>query len=351
MTNNVSTRPLSPNVRENDSQMKKDYQHQHAAHCETGAISALLRHHGLPISEAMAFGLGAGITFIHMPWVKVGGLPLTAYRMWPGAIIATLAKQLGIGMVRHRYRDPAEAMADLDRHLDAGHVVGLQTSVFWLPYFPAEMRFHFNAHNLLVYGKDGDDYLISDPVFEHPVRCPAEALQKARFAKGVFAPKGLLYYPRQVPENYNLQHSLPRALRKSAFQMCKLPLPFIGTRGIHSLAGQLEKLDHKADPRYARLFLGNIVRMQEEIGTGGAGFRFMYASFLQQAAEELGDTALQAISEEMTEVGDHWRGFALSSAGYIRDRQQGGLKAIAAQLEAIATQERAVFEQLWRYAK
>ncbi|XQF91807.1 DUF4872 domain-containing protein (plasmid) [Pseudoalteromonas espejiana] len=25
--------------------------------------------------------------------------------------------------------------------------------------------------------------------------------------------------------------------------------------------------------------------MQEEIGTGGAGFRFMYASFLEQAAE------------------------------------------------------------------
>ena len=35
-------------------------------------------------------------------------------------------------------------------------------------------------------------------------------------------------------------------------------------------------------------FLGNIVRMQEEIGTGGGGFRFMYAAFLQEAGDVLG---------------------------------------------------------------
>ena len=77
--------------------------------------------------------------------------------------------------------------------LAQGKVVGLQTSVYWLPYFPPEMRFHFNAHNLLVYGKEGNDYLISDPVFESPMRCAADDLNRSRFAKGVLAPKGLLY--------------------------------------------------------------------------------------------------------------------------------------------------------------
>ena len=36
---------------------------------------------------------------------------------------------------------------------------------------------------------------------------------------------------------------------------------------------------------------GNVLvngrRMQEEIGTGGAGFRFLYAAFLQEAGEKL----------------------------------------------------------------
>jgi len=31
--------------------------------------------------------------------------------------------------------------------------------------------------------------------------------------------------------------------------------------------------------------LANVARMQEEVGTGGAGIRFMHAAFLQKAAE------------------------------------------------------------------
>jgi hypothetical protein len=54
------------------------------------------------------------------------------------------------------------------------------------------MRFHFNAHNLLVYGKEGSKYKISDPVFEEVVECEESKLMRARFAKGAFAPKGFL---------------------------------------------------------------------------------------------------------------------------------------------------------------
>ena len=45
------------------------------------------------------------------------------------------------------------------------------------------MRFHFNAHNLIVYGKEQNDYLISDPVFESVQRCTAEDLQRARLRR------------------------------------------------------------------------------------------------------------------------------------------------------------------------
>ena len=33
------------------------FQHSQASHCESGVMSAMLRHQGLPMSEAMAFGL------------------------------------------------------------------------------------------------------------------------------------------------------------------------------------------------------------------------------------------------------------------------------------------------------
>src|SRR6185436_166585 len=136
--------------------------------------------------------------------------------------------------------------------------VGLQTSAFWLPYFPPDMRFHFNAHNLIIYGREGDEYLVSDPVGETVVRIARADLEKARFAKGILAPKGLLYYATATP---------------AAPDWAKL--------GRRALAWQVSRL---ADDAHARLYTGNIVRMQEEIGTGGAGFRFLYASFLQELA-------------------------------------------------------------------
>jgi len=326
--------------------LNKDYQHHHAAHCETGALSLLLRHYGLEISEPMALGLSAGLIFIHMPLIRVGGFPLTAYRMWPGGIIKGLRKNLGFRVEMKRYSTPRAGMEDLDAHLQQGKVVGLQTSVYWLPYFPPEMRFHFNAHNLVVYGKEGDEYLISDPVFEHTVRCPSADLEKARFTKGVFAPRGLLYYPLQLPVEPELERPIEKAIRKTAFSMVRIPLPFMGIRGIRSLLAQLRKMARDDDARYSRLFVGNVIRMQEEIGTGGAGFRFMYASFLQEAAQITGREKYLEAADLMTAVGDSWREFALRGANYIRKRGDSDLPAIADQLEACASAEEKVYRLL-----
>ena len=169
--------------------MNPSFDHRHAGHCESGTVSALLRHQGLDLSEPMVFGIGGGLFFLHLPLIKVGGIPLTAYRDAPRAIIKNVCKRLGISMRHLRFRDPEQGMCALDEFLAHGRPVGLQTCVFWLPYFPQDMRFQFNAHNLVAYGKRDDDYLLSDPVFEGTVTCPSADLKRARFAKGMFAPK------------------------------------------------------------------------------------------------------------------------------------------------------------------
>jgi hypothetical protein len=179
--------------------MPQAFTHAHASHCESGVMSALVRHSGLPMSEAMAFGLASTLSFAYLPFIRINGLPLIAYRMPPRFIIKGLHRGLGLGMRFEKFRSPERGTARLDELLDEGRLVGLQTSVFWLPYFPPDLRFHFNAHNLLVYGREGDDYLISDPVAETAVRCARKDLEKARFAKGVLAPKGLLYYTTRTP--------------------------------------------------------------------------------------------------------------------------------------------------------
>jgi hypothetical protein len=320
--------------------------HAHASHCESGVMAALVRHHGLPLSEAMAFGLASALCFAYLPFIRINGLPLIGYRMPPRAIIKGLHRGLGLGMRFEKFRSPERGMARLDALLDAGELVGLQTSVFWLPYVPPDMRFHFNAHNLLVYGREGDEYLVSDPLLETVVRCGRKDLEKARFAKGMLAPKGLLYYATAKPARPDWARLGRRALARTARIMLHAPLPLIGVRGIGLLARSVERLSLADGGESARLYVGNIVRMQEEIGTGGAGFRFIYASFLQELAAATGYGALDRLASRLVEIGDRWREFALAAARMIRGRDAFAPPALAALLRALAAEEKQFFRDV-----
>ncbi|MDR3159487.1 MAG: BtrH N-terminal domain-containing protein [Zoogloeaceae bacterium] len=322
--------------------------HRQASHCESGVMSAIARHHGLPLSEPMAFGLASALTFAYLPFIKLSGLPLVSYRMPPGAIIRGLQKPLRFSMSTERFRRVEKGMARLDELLDAGRLVGLQVSVFWLPFMPPDFRFHFNAHNLLAYGRDEEkgDYLLSDPVLEDPVRCAAADLAKARFARGALAPKGLIYYPATPPCEPDWKQAVPAAIKKTVRMMLHTPLPIIGVSGIERVARAFERQPAAADPVACKRYIGHLVRMQEEIGTGGAGFRFMYAAFLEEAAPLAARPALADLAGELVGVGDGWREFALATARMIRGRDPLEPKRLAALLREQAAREKAFFAAL-----
>ncbi len=322
-------------------------EHRQYAHCESGVVTALLRRRGLDLSEPMVFGITGGLTFAYIPLIRITNMPIISYRMFPGSIIKGAVKNLAVEFKTRRYRDKRKALAELTQLVDGGEIVGLQTSVYWLPYFPPEMRFQFNAHNLIVYGREGEEFLVSDPVFEHAVRIRAEDLQNARFARGTLAPKGFLYYPVRVNPSVDLREALRKSIKRTVHMMLYAPMPFIGVRGIHYLAKKIERLNVRKDPRTVRLFLGHIVRMQEEIGTGGGGFRFMYAAFLQEAGQLLGSPPLGEASQMMTEAGDMWRRFALACARACKSKTADfDVGEIAQLLRKCATQEKLVYSLL-----
>lgn len=326
--------------------MSVPFQHRHASHCESGVMASLITHAGLPLSEPMAFGLASALSFAYIPIIKVGGLPLVAYRTLPRSITRGLRRPLGFSMQFEIFSSPEAGAARLDALLARGVLVGLQTSAFALPYFPEDMRFHFNVHNLIVFGQEGEEYLVSDPVFEETVRCPKTNLTTARFAKGLMAPKGRLYHIESPPQAPHWNVILPKAIRKTCRAMLA-PVPFAGVKGIRSLAravGKLGAVDGEA--AFTRLFLGHIVRMQEEIGTGGAGFRFIYAAFLQEAAQLMALPALASLADELVAIGDDWREIALAAAMMIRERQPLEPLRIANMLRAQADREEAFFRAL-----
>ena len=176
--------------------MSNDFKHIQAAHCETGVTTNLLRGIGIDkMTEPLAFGIGAGLFFAYIPLLKINNGPAIAFRTLPGHIFSKTCDSLGINIVRKKFRSKEEAQKALDKSLADGYAVGCQVGVYYLPYFPKQYRFHFNAHNLIVYGKEVDKYLVSDPIMETVTSLTSYELERVRFARGALAPKGQLYYP------------------------------------------------------------------------------------------------------------------------------------------------------------
>src|SRR5690606_17667980 len=146
--------------------MQVEFKHQQSAHCENGVASNLLKHQGIEISEPMVFGLGSGLFFVYLPFVKVNFSRPFSYRPSPEGVFNRRAKLLGIKFKRQKFNSAEKAQQILDQNLKNNIPTGLQVGVYGLTYFPDEYRFHFNAHNLVVYGKTDTDYLISDPVMQ-----------------------------------------------------------------------------------------------------------------------------------------------------------------------------------------
>ena len=124
--------------------------------------------------------------------------------------------------------------------------------------------------------------------------------------------------------------------------------PVIGVRGIRYLSRELLKWPARMDNADAVLNVGTVVRMQEEIGTGGAGFRFMYAAFLQEAAEVTGLPALKEAGLTMGEIGDRWRDFAVKGAQLCKGQIRGNdvFRELSVMLNDCADREEKLYKQL-----
>lgn len=328
--------------------MAIDFKHYQSAHCENGVTSNLLKFYGINLSEPMIFGIGSGLFFSHMPFVKVNNIPVTSFRPLPGIIFKRAAKRLGFKVNRKKFKNPKMAMKALDNLIAKEIPVGMLVGVYHLTYFPAPYRFHFNAHNLVVFGKEGDNYQISDPIMENFTSLTSRELERVRYAKGLFAPKGHMYWAHKIPENPDLKFAIVKGIKHTAKDMLTIPVPMFGVKGIRFMAKKVRNYPKKLGTRKASQFLGQIVRAQEEIGTGGAGFRFMYAAFLQEAAEIMQQDWLNDVAKEFTQIGDLWRSFAVETARIVKNRSQleDGYNAAADILLKIADREEEAYKKL-----
>jgi hypothetical protein len=326
-----------------------NYTHRQAGHCESGATSNLFNFYGVEFSEPMAFGVGTGIYFSYLPFLKLMFAPMTSFRNLPNTVFHRSMKYLGIdSTVIKKFNDPKESMDALDRNLEKGIPTGVQVGVFNLTFFPPEYRQHYNMHNMVVFGKEGNLYHISDTVMEHPQVLTYDDLLRVRWAKGAFAPKGKMYWINNMKKDLDIRSATKAGIDKSVYEMIKVPFWLIGVKGIRVLAKDIKKWPVKLGKEKASFYLGSILRMAEDFGTGGAGFRYIYGAFLKEAGEKYSNDTLLEASDMMGKTANRWREFTYIGARNCKNRSkpEEDYGMLGDMLREIADSEEKVYRKL-----
>jgi hypothetical protein len=326
-----------------------NYKHRQAGHCESGATSNLFNFYGVEFSEPLAFGVGTGIYFSYLPFLKLMFAPMMSFRNFPNTVFHRSMKYLGIdATVIKKFNDPKESMDALDRNLEKGIPTGVQVGVFNLTFFPPEYRQHYNMHNMVVFGKEGNLYHISDTVMEHPQVLTYDDLLRVRWAKGAFAPKGKMYWINNMKKDLDIKSAVKMGIDKSVYEMIKVPFWLIGVKGMRVLAKDIKKWPVKLGNEKASFYLGQILRMAEDFGTGGAGFRYIYGAFLKEAGETYSNDTLLEAADMMGKTANRWREFTYIGARNCKNRSkpEEDYGMLGDMLREIADSEEKVYRKL-----
>ena len=327
----------------------ENFNHKMAAHCESGTIASLLNHGGLHITEPLVFGISSGIFFGYFHNMKSFAFPTFIVRNKPGQMRVNIEKRLGVRFKSYDFKDPAKGKQQLDRLLDNKVPTAAQVDFFYMDYVPSWERVHINVHFLVVIGKEAGRYIISDAYFPKMVELDSTSLEKGRFAGGTMSPKGFIYHLDRLPGEINYNAAIMKGIKKACFYMLHVPIPFLGVKGMRLFAKKVVEWPKFArDTEHLSHEIMKINILLEDQGTGGAGFRFMYATFLQQASELVGKPALKELSGELMKIGDGWREISLFSAriGKNRDLGPDKLKQLSEMIFDRAAVEERFFKSL-----
>lgn len=279
--------------------------HRVGVHCGSSAIRDLIEFHGTVLSEAFCFGLGSGlgITYLELPGTPIPFMVHVRSLGFEERVFACFEPRQS--WQQFASRDDADSA--LNRRLDAGKPALLLTDIFHLPYYGS--RTHFPGHAIVAWQRNPsrNEVSVTDTEREELLPVPVASLSEARFS--VLAPfmhPGNMYSPDSMMPGRDLMDDALRAIRINAEMLDTGH----GPAGIGALSLWRARLaDWAAHPewRWACRFAYQVI---EKRGTGGGGFRVMYAKFLAEVAAR--HRMVEVLVKPMRECAQEWT--ALSQA-------------------------------------
>jgi hypothetical protein len=257
-----------------------DYEHKPGHHCGSTALRNLLSHHGVEISEEMAFGLGAGACFYYA--TIPGASPSRWFNGRTARLEESFAELTGAAL-RLRTFEPGDgdAWEAAREEVDAGNPVLMLTDLYHLDYYGNSA--HFPGHAVVLAGYDEEAAHLSDTAFEQLQTTRLENLDRARHSDHPAYPlAGHMFTVEGEVDPERIREAIPAAIERAARAMVEPELrDFSGLDAVRRLAAEAGSWPEAAeDWRWCARFGYQVI---ERRGTGGGAFRLMYSRFLEEA--------------------------------------------------------------------
>ena len=278
--------------------------HTPGNHCGSTALRNLLAHHGVQISEEMAFGLGAGAGFYYL------ALDDTSPSRWFNGRTARLEESFreltGAALELRTFaeEDGAAAWEAARAEVDAGKPALLLTDIYYLDHYGNSA--HFPGHAVVLAGYDAEVAHLSDTGFEQLQTTKLENLARARHSGHPAYPlEGHMFTVGEAIDRAQLEAAVPAAIARAAGEMLAPPFgEFGGLPALERLAAEAGEWPHAVeDWQWCARFAYQVI---ERRGTGGGCFRLMYSRFLEEAGRDEAPLAAEAAAR-WTELAEAFR--------------------------------------------
>jgi hypothetical protein len=288
----------------------EDFKHKVGVHCESSSLRDMFEFYGFPMTEAMVFALDGTLGFGFFDGMSnFRGDNTTDLPLFVGGKQDTInpnslaCRLLGITLRKQSFTSSQKAWEEVKKLIAQNIPVMLQVDLAYLDYMELKENIHFGGHFITLGGYDetkGIAY-VGDTDFGGFQAVPLEKLNQARsseYGPTFLQPKNAQYsmLPRPDGKHPPLTAGVKLAIQKAVNHMLRPSMSNNGLQGLKNFAGNIltwnESLNkniknpyNQKDYSLARLNFELIYGYIEKWGTGGALFRNLYRSFLEEIIE------------------------------------------------------------------
>jgi hypothetical protein len=262
--------------------MVPGYRHVPGNHCGSTALRNLLGHHGVEITEDMAFGLGAGACFYFVP--MDGSSPSRFTNGRTSRLEERFVELTGAPLELDTFESADESWSAARKAVREARPALLLSDLYYLDHYGKSA--HFPGHAVVLAGYDDEVAYLSDTAFEELQTTTLASLAKARHAQHpVFPLAGHMFTVGHGLDSFDPRAAIGAAVDRCAERMLEPPLgDYEGLPGLRRFAAEVGHWPEVIDDwQWSARFNYQVI---ERRGTGGGNFRAMYARFLDEAGYE-----------------------------------------------------------------